>query len=770
MIDREKPKRTTIICEDEGSSSKKQAQFQDEDDMMGSPTAEMPSMPGAPHPLLALASEQRSLKASRPIVVADGGDGDGNEGDEGDENAPTDRAVRVEPTRPKRSTPTTARKPTSRMEKAQPPSGVSPPRVSSEAERREQEEERAKRVKARRAAQRIAAQRDVLVAREEIERRTRRVEQSVRAKVAYASYVCEQQQQQLARMSGDAGQAGSAGAGGAGATPPIATDPADHDRFLALADDRLRMLAAARQRVAAESAAARLPPGGKLPMGAGSSAAGGAVEGLKAVQQQRLLIGTAVGKTTRKGAVVGTAEGRASAATALRRVGTAPAAMEASGIPANEGAPGTTSNGGEATGGVVVGASGLASKPGWLDSLAGMWRELQPPSSRRDTRRTEPSGGGPTSLHERPLLVRPVLSGVSRSIVIPGGGSEGGDEGDEGDDNAPTDRAVRVETRGATRVHRSASPNKQPSAYMAGASTTSADRAYMHEATWLHDLGQNLGPTPLEHEATRLHEARFEATMGSHGAVVGASGAGFTGDEESSHLQTTNLALGTGKADRPTLPDTAPGYGSQAIIAWSDATWHGRAMSPKFTASNALPGQPLAVRLPGQPEHLYRPDFGELQEVLGIGRDATVVGKDGEQLTLSKWEDEAWGELVRGGSAPLLARCLEIFGVQEEHPHLALECFAQVRLRCLHRKQPSLLEAGVQAAVLAAMKAHLEHRAVQFLGCECLGLLAGYSVTAAGGNVTAGYSVTAAGGHFALKQEQTLATAPTGYEVSELAC
>ena len=53
-----------------------------------------------------------------------------------------------------------------------------------------------------------------------------------------------------------------------------------------------------------------------------------------------------------------------------------------------------------------------------------------------------------------------------------------------------------------------------------------------------------------------------------------------------------------------------------------------------------------------------------------------MVGKDGEQLTLSKWDDEAWGELVRGGSAPLLARCLEIFGVQEEHPHLALECFA----------------------------------------------------------------------------------------------
>jgi len=94
-----------------------------------------------------------------------------------------------------------------------------------------------------------------------------------------------------------------------------------------------------------------------------------------------------------------------------------------------------------------------------------------------------------------------------------------------------------------------------------------------------------------------------------------------------------------------------------------------------------------------------------------------------------------------------------------------------------HRKQPLLLEAGVQAAVLAAMKAHLEHRAVQFLGCECLGLLAGYSV-AAGVNagwcespgVNAGYSVAAAGGHFALKPEQALTTVPTGYEVSELAC
>jgi hypothetical protein len=196
------------------------------------------------------------------------------------------------------------------------------------------------------------------------------------------------------------------------------------------------------------------------------------------------------------------------------------------------------------------------------------------------------------------------------------------------------------------------------SAYLAGASTTSADRAYMLEATW-------------------LHEGRFEAGTGSHKAT------GAAGDEESTLLEMTNP--GKGKADRPALPVTAPGYGSQAIIAWSDATWHGRAMSPKFTSSNALPGQPLAVRLPGQPEHFYRPDCGELLDALGIAPDATVVGKDGEQLTLSKWEDETWGELVRGGSAPLLARCLEIFGVQEEHPHLALECFAQVRLRCLHR-------------------------------------------------------------------------------------
>ncbi len=669
------------------------------------------------------------------------------------------------------------------------------PRASFEADRREQEEERAKRHRARRAAQRIAAQRDVIVAREEIERRTRRVEQSVRAKVAYASYVCEQQQQQLARLNGDAGEAGgcASGSGAAGGVSlALTADPSDHNRFLALADDRLRSLAAARQRrdgsafasggagelVAISAAAA----GGKLPGAGAIGGAGSGVDGLslsRGSHQHRLLAPganahrlMALGATPPPGAGgkplarKGSPEQRAAAAALaagakpLRSSATAAAAqgmttgcravaaaVEPTTLPAGSPAHTTATTApematGAADGGVNASDGGgstadRASGPGWLGSLAGLWRELKPPSTRTEQpppaesqlalpagealerRPTAAAVEAPQAVPHR-LLALAAQQGVAGSspILIADVLRE-----EQGEDDAPTDRAVRVEpTTGAARVHRSASPDKQPSAYLAGASTTSADRASMHEAS---------------------HEAAASAT---HGAIASAS-------SESALREMTSPALG--KAAAVAAAARAPGYGPQAIVAWSDKTWHGRAMSPTFASSKALPGQPLAVRLPGQPSdgERYRPDFGELQEALAIGHDATVVGKDGEQLTLSKWEDEAWGELVRVGSAAHLAHCLERFGVQGEHPHLALDCFAQVRLRCLHRKQASLLESGVPAAVVAAMKAHVENRAVQSLGCECLGLLAGYSASAAS-------SI------YALKQQELVAT--TGDD--ELAC
>lgn len=83
------------------------------------------------------------------------------------------------------------------------------------------------------------------------------------------------------------------------------------------------------------------------------------------------------------------------------------------------------------------------------------------------------------------------------------------------------------------------------------------------------------------------------------------------------------------------------------------------------------------------------------------------------------------------GSASALCTCLAAFGGKEQQAHLALECFAQIRLRCLHKRQTALVEAGVPAAVGAAMQQHAHHGAVQTLGCEILGLLAGCTPSAA---------------------------------------
>ena len=120
-------------------------------------------------------------------------------------------------------------------------------------------------------------------------------------------------------------------------------------------------------------------------------------------------------------------------------------------------------------------------------------------------------------------------------------------------------------------------------------------------------------------------------------------------------------------------------------------------------------------------------------EALGVGGDARIVGKDGQPLTLSKWGDEAWDQAVRAGGASTLCACLHSFGASGEHAHLALDCFAQIRLRCLHKQQSALVDAGMPGGVAAAMKLHADHFAVQRLGCEVLGLMAGYSTRAASG-------------------------------------
>ena len=52
-----------------------------------------------------------------------------------------------------------------------------------------------------------------------------------------------------------------------------------------------------------------------------------------------------------------------------------------------------------------------------------------------------------------------------------------------------------------------------------------------------------------------------------------------------------------------------------------------------------------------------------------------------------------------------------------------------MRLRCLHKAQRRLVDAGIPAAIVTAMQQHAEHGAVQQLGRECLGLVAGCSAS-----------------------------------------
>ena len=82
-----------------------------------------------------------------------------------------------------------------------------------------------------------------------------------------------------------------------------------------------------------------------------------------------------------------------------------------------------------------------------------------------------------------------------------------------------------------------------------------------------------------------------------------------------------------------------------------------------------------------------------------------------------------WHGTIRHCDAKDLVACLK--GVGGRAPHLALDCLAQIKLRCLRKQQKELLENGAKAAVRAAMQTHASAVAVQNLGREVLTRLAG---------------------------------------------
>ena len=224
--------------------------------------------------------------------------------------------------------------------------------------------------------------------------------------------------------------------------------------------------------------------------------------------------------------------------------------------------------------------------------------------------------------------------------------------------------------------------------------------------------------------------------------------------------------------EREQLYGTAPEQPAPIIMpgmvrSWNQemATWHSRMDSPSFAPSKALPGEPLSVTFAGaQAQAIYQPSADELRDALGraesgriddggtassdctptngaaAGNDAqsgtTAAGPEpgsppsaaatgtGDPLPEALRDDrttDAWHDTIRQCSAAQLGTCLQRFGVRE--PHLALDCFAQVRLRCVQKKQRQLIDAGMANGVRAAMKAHTNVLAVQKLGYEVLALL-----------------------------------------------
>lgn len=191
------------------------------------------------------------------------------------------------------------------------------------------------------------------------------------------------------------------------------------------------------------------------------------------------------------------------------------------------------------------------------------------------------------------------------------------------------------------------------------------------------------------------------------------------------------------------------------------ATWHGRVRSPMFTTNTQIAGAPLAVSLPGsEAEVVEQPTAEELRAALqpkhtqsqgsanahGRGTHiraacAPVGGQEAVRTPPPRSNTEEglpealragstsggdpWHGTIRHGTAAHLAMCLDAFGQRTSAPHLALDCLAQVKLRCLFKRTRQLVNVGMGPRVRATMRCHEGNDAVQALGREVLGRLAG---------------------------------------------
>jgi hypothetical protein len=175
------------------------------------------------------------------------------------------------------------------------------------------------------------------------------------------------------------------------------------------------------------------------------------------------------------------------------------------------------------------------------------------------------------------------------------------------------------------------------------------------------------------------------------------------------------------------------------------ATWHSRVTSPTFSLG-ASPGEPMNVTLAGSTaEVLDEPSATEMREALrpALRRaalysasepdDAAAAGEGARPesphdlpdalRTAGAGSANPWHGTIRHCSAADLATCLGTFGSRLDSPHLTLDVFAQIRLRCLHKRQHEMVEAGLPQRVRAALRTHANAAAVQNLGHEVLALL-----------------------------------------------
>ena len=208
--------------------------------------------------------------------------------------------------------------------------------------------------------------------------------------------------------------------------------------------------------------------------------------------------------------------------------------------------------------------------------------------------------------------------------------------------------------------------------------------------------------------------------------------------------------------------DSQPVVPTGAVRTWNReiATWHGWMESPSFgqTANGAL-----SIFFPDAgAEVIYQPSAEELRAAL-LGEDDTsevapssagnhqraasptgVSGSGENNAPRRKMrtaplpealrqggghENGPWHGTIRHCDATDLCTCIHEFGDQASYPHLALDCLAQVKMRCLRKQQRALLDASVPSAVRSLMRTHAGNNAVQKLGQTVTGLLAGSSAS-----------------------------------------